>query len=184
MEFRQINESTVFVLFVLLVRLTCSSSVYEWNQGIRDRRPAINAADGVKQAEGQTEFEKVKTNQGRVRAPRDTGGGTPSSTDSLCLISDAQAQLKKHTQVYLFNDSNFNLAMIWTGTDGKELLALTTMEYGFFAAQSKLWISKDFGVTFHSINDLIEGAIIRSSNGIFKSSIDPQKVSCSKPVKS
>ncbi|XP_071809256.1 sortilin-like [Asterias amurensis] len=182
MAFSKINQSTVVVVFMLIV--TCSSSVFEWNQGIRDRRHAINAADEVHQAEGQFDSadEKVKTNvegRERRRVPRDVdpgGGGTSSSTDSLCLINDAQAQLKKHTQVYQFNDSNFNLAMIWTGTDGKELLALTTMEYGFFAAQSKLWISKDFGVTFHSINDLIDGAIIRSSNGIFKSSLDPQKI--------
>ncbi|XP_033104072.1 sortilin-like [Anneissia japonica] len=73
------------------------------------------------------------------------------------------------------NDSNFNLALVWLGETGKELLALTTMDFGIFVGQSNLWISNDFGRTFINKNDLINKAIIRQDYGINKSP-DPRKV--------
>ncbi|XP_038073484.1 sortilin-like [Patiria miniata] len=102
-----------------------------------------------------------------------------ATQDSECRIPDQQMAAlsnSKHTSFYMFNDSNFNLAMIWTGTDGKELMALSTMEYTFFSEQSQLWISKDFGRSFVNINHRIRGAVIKAKDGVFKSSIDPQRV--------
>ncbi|XP_054752388.2 sortilin-like isoform X1 [Lytechinus pictus] len=98
-----------------------------------------------------------------------------SSTIANCGVTGDQIDKISNNQFHL-NDSNFNLALLWTGKDSKELLALTTMEYGFLAGQSHLWLSLDYGKSFSNIDDRIEGAIIRKSNGIFKSPLDSQRI--------
>ncbi|XP_022099300.1 sortilin-like [Acanthaster planci] len=164
-----------FSLMVLLLN-TVHSTILGNNYEPNLRRNNIRST-GLDGMFSQSDF--TSASKRRTQAVENKRRRVRDATDSKCSIPEEQMIAlsdPSHTSFYTFNDSNFNLAMIWTGPDGKELMALTTMEYTFYSAQSHLWISNNFGRSFTSINHLIEGAIIRATDGIFKSSIDPQRV--------
>lgn len=97
-------------------------------------------------------------------------------SDKDCQIVDSAKLRNKGVHNYTFQDSNENLALLWTGPSGQNLLALTTLEYTFFAAPSHLWVSKDFGNTFKQVDDQLEHAIVRGQNGIFRHRTHFEKV--------
>ncbi|XP_072181628.1 sortilin-like [Diadema setosum] len=111
-----------------------------------------------------------------------SGQFTPRRRNARAAIYDGNCGVtgdqigRIHNNKFHLNDSNFNLALIWTGQDSKELLALTTLELGFLPAPSHLWLSLDYGKTFSNVDSRIDGAIIRANNGIFKSPLDPGRI--------
>ncbi|XP_071960939.1 sortilin-like isoform X2 [Antedon mediterranea] len=121
---------------------------------------------------GPNESQFVKVNK------RSSGQRSRRTTDGSCepVTAGEKAKLLKKQSNFTFGgDSNFNLALVWLGEDGEELLALTTMDFGIFVGPSNLWISNDFGRTFINKNNEIKNAIIRADFGINKSP-DPGKI--------
>ncbi|XP_072026161.1 sortilin-like [Amphiura filiformis] len=120
--------------------------------------------------------ERVRFDKATVDKDDSTSRLVKRDVDSKCVINDIQTKLTAHSHQHQFNDSNFSLMLLWAGSDGKELLALSTLEFAFFASQSKLWVSRDFGKTFEGINHMIDDAVIKKNGGIFKSPHDPKRI--------
>lgn len=135
----------------------------------------VDKADVAREAGGETQGRAARPMSSRSSSSRRRIVRSPTSTVANCGVTGDQIDQISSNKFHL-NDSNFNLALLWTGKDSKELLALTTMQYGFLTGQSHIWLSLDYGKTFTNIDDRIEGAIIRNMNGIFKSPLDTQRV--------
>ncbi|XP_071817588.1 sortilin-like isoform X2 [Apostichopus japonicus] len=112
--------------------------------------------------------------------PQHGSSGTPgrvrrATDDKNCQVIQ-ESKLKKGVHTYAFNDSNANLALVWTGEHGQSLLALTTMEYFFFSAESHVWVSHDFGRTFKNVDKNLNGAIIKEQHGLLRHRSKYEKV--------
>lgn len=86
----------------------------------------------------------------------------------------------------LKGDRNHDVSLVWLGDKRETQILLTTMKRdifsqmfqiaGFSKSPSNVYRSTDGGKTFTNIEDEIGKEAIRTSNGIFKSPIDPKRL--------